>query len=278
MSLARQLVARFGAAHAFEAARVLADQPPQETAAVLRELPADSAARVLAAMAPAPAAASLDLLGPDAGSTILARLAPGDLALLLRGLPPEQRGAWLARLPEPDRLRPLLEYPAGAAASLMDPQLLALPADLDLDEARRQVGRFASRAALELFVVDQERRLVGVVDLRQLLDAARRGPLAPLVMPVEPLAARTGPAAMAAHPGWRRFASLPVVDDGGRYLGAVRHDRLRSALEETPAARRSRGGLNAVVALGALYWIGLGGLLTGFAPSARRTRDVEAES
>jgi len=114
-----------------------------------------------------------------------------------------------------------------------------------------------------------------VVSLRELLDPARRGPLLSLARAVEPFPARADVAAMSVHPGWYEHDSLPVVDERGVYLGAVRHERLRQQ-QGAPGARRTRGGVEAVVALGELYWLGLSGLVTGLASAGpRATRGEE---
>jgi len=278
MSLADALVRRFAEDHPAEAARLLGDQAPEGEAAVLARLPDACAAGVLGRMAPPVGAACLAALNPERGAAVLGRLPAERAAALLRRIDPERREALLAELPDAARLRPLLVYPEGTAAALMDPRAVALPDDLDLEEVRRRLGRHSANLALEVYVVDREQRLRGVTDLRGLLDVSRRGPLALLVRPVEPLLAGADATAMSVHPGWTEHDSLPVVDERGVYLGAVRHQRLRQLLEGAAGARRTRGGLEAVVALGELYWLGLSGLFTGLAATGARAGREEGGS
>ena len=278
MSLADSLVRRFAEDHPAEAARLLGDHPPEGDAAVLARLSETGAGGVLARMAPPVATACLAALDPARGAAILTRLPAERAAALLRRVDPERREALLAGMPDAARLRPLLAYPEDTAAALMDPRALALPDDLDLEEARRRLGRHSADLSLEVYVVDREQHLRGVADLRALLDASRRGSLASLARTVEPLNRGADPTAMAVHPGWTEHDSLPVVDEQGRFLGAVRHGRLRQLLRGAAGERRTRGGLEAVVALGELYWLGLSGLFTGLGSSGPRPGPGEAGS
>jgi Mg/Co/Ni transporter MgtE len=263
--------------HPAEVARLLGDLPPGGEAAALARLDDAAAAGVLARMSPPAGAGCLGALDPARGVAILSLLPPERAAALLRRIDAARRDALLTSLPGASRLRPLLAHAEGTAAALMDPAVIALPDDLDLDEARRRVHRHAAQLALEVYLVDREQRLRGVVSLRELLDPAGRGPLASLARPVEPLAAGADVAAVSVHPGWNEHDSLPVVDEQGTYLGAVRHERLRQQ-QGAPGARRTRGGVEAVVALGELYWLGLSGLVSGLASSGPRTKSREESS
>jgi Mg/Co/Ni transporter MgtE len=269
MNLADTLIRRFTEDHPAEAARLLGDHPPAGGAALLARLDDAGAAGVLARMSPPAGAGCLAALDPSRATAILSLLPPERAAALLRRLDAAGREALLRALPGAARLRPLLVHAEGTAAALMDPAAIALPDDLDLDEARRRLHRHAAQIALEVYVVDRDQRLRGVVSLREVLDPARRGALLALARPVEPLTAGADTAAVAAHPGLQEQDSLPVVDERGVYLGAVRHDRLRQQ-QGARGARRARGGVEAVGALGELYWLGLSGLFTGLASSGGR--------
>ena len=277
MSLDSRLIVDFAASHPVDAARLLGDQRPEETAALVASLPEDVAAPVIAAMAPVAGAECLRLVPAQAGAKILARL-PADIAVtLLRRIPGEVREGLFAHLPDAGRLRPLLAFARDTAGALMDAQALALPQDLGLHEARRRVARFAPYLALELFVVDRDQRLLGLVLLRDILDLSRRGALVGSLQRVDPLRAWTDTEAMSLHPGWSEYDSLPVVDERGRYLGAVRHARLRRLAAGALDKRRAASGRVAVRALGELYWLGLGGLFSG-APRPTTRRDPEDAS
>ena len=272
MTLSERLLGTFAQRHPTDAAALLGEQTPEGAADILARLPVGDAARVLERTTTPEAARVLARVDRERATAILVRLPLERTAALLRNIEPETREALLAKLPTAGRLRALITYPTGTAGSLMDPSVPALLGDLDLAEARHRVARVLGHLALEIYVVNAAGRPVGVADLREVLDPARSGPLAAISEPVEPLPEHADLASLGAHPGWLRHGSIPVVDDHGRYLGAVRAEKVRRAAHEA-VGRRFRGGSDAVVALGELFWLGLTGLvssLTGHQPEEGR--------
>ncbi len=141
----------------------------------------------------------------------------------------------------------------------MDPEVLALPSDLTARSALQRVREAASFARYNLYVVDREQRLVGVLNLRELL-RARAGDLLSELMVRDPMriTAAADRATLLAHPAWQRVASLPVVDDDGRYLGAVRYRTLRELENEILPKRRDD---DTGAALGTLLTVGAAAVL-----------------
>jgi magnesium transporter len=272
MTLEEKLLRRLAEGHPSEAATLLGEQTPEDAAGVLVRLPVEVGATVLGRTAPLVAAGALARLDSALASDLVAGLPLGRAAALLRHLEPATREGLLANLPNAERLRALIAYPRGTAGALMDPSILALPSDLDLDDARRRLGEFSAHLALDLYLVDAQQRLVGVADLREVLDPSRTGALHTLGRTVDPLSDYSDLASLSARPGWLQHDCLPVVDDRGTYLGAVRAERLRQVAQEE-ARRRSRGGADAVLALGELFWLGLSGLFS----SLSRPRTEEAK-
>ena len=272
MTLEEKLLQRLAEGHPDEAAVLLGEQTPEDAAGVLVRLPVEVGATVLGRTAPLVAAGALARLDPTLASDLVASLALGRAAALLRHLEPPTRERLLGALPQAERLRALITYPRGTAGALMDPSVLALPSDLDLDDARRRLGEFSTHLALDLYLVDGQQRLVGVADLREVLDPSRTGALHLLGRAVDPVRDDSDLASLAARPGWLQHDCLPVVDDRGTYLGAVRAERLRQVAHEE-VLRRSRGGADAVLALGELFWLGLSGLFS----SLSRPRGEEAK-
>jgi len=251
-------------AHPERAAAVLERLEVEAAAAVLADEDGASAGAVLAAAAPHAAGALLGALPPSHAVECLEALELDVAALLLRRLP-DRQGLLEAMPPRRRRaLAALLAFPEGTAGALMDPEVLALPEDLTAADALAQVRQAADRARYNLYVLARDDRLVGVLNLRELLLATARTRLGDAMVP-DPyrVPAEAPQAAVRAHPGWREVHALPVVDAEGRYLGAIRYRTLQEL--ERGAEGFAGDGSDTAAALGDLFSAGARGLLEALA-------------
>jgi magnesium transporter len=262
MNLEHSLAAKLIREHPERAAGVLERLGMQEAKRVLSKAPVREAAPVLQRMSPQFAAAVLETFDTEPTARMLEALPLDVASRLARRLPPERVAAALEILgSRPARaLRSLLRFPEASAGALMDPNVLALPGDLTAKEALDRIREVPDFARYNVYVVDQEQRLTGVVNIRELFLARPRSRLADLMirdpLRLDALADRS---VVVGHPGWREVHSLPVVDERGGYLGAVRYRTLR-ALEEELLGGTARDG-NPREALGQLFSAGVGGVL-----------------
>jgi magnesium transporter len=266
---AEQLLAgAFSAAHPIDAARLLEALPAAEAAVVFERTEPRVAAGVLERMAPGSAAECLTDLAPERAGMLLAALRLDLGAALLRRLEAEARERILAGTPgEVARsLRRLLGYPPHTAGALMDPRVLVLPDEVTAGDALARVRRAPRHLLSYLYVVDGTQVLVGVVGLGELMLAPRAQPLAALMRPRVPrLGARADRTAILAHPGWRELHALPVVEDGGMLVGAIRYEMLRRLEDEMAGSPAARGALEAALVLGEACVAGFSGLLADVA-------------
>ncbi|HSE87195.1 MAG TPA: CBS domain-containing protein [Candidatus Binatia bacterium] len=252
--------------HPRDGAVILERLPAEEAAAFLEKTPPELAARVFEPMAPLAATGCLARLSPQCAVAILTALPLNAAAGLLRRLDASVRERTLAYAPADlsMSLRRLLHYPERTAGALMEPEALALPGDIRIGEARARVRHAPHSLLSYLYVVDREQRLIGVLTLRELMLASPKTMLSSVMRsPVLRLPAHADFAAMAAHPGWRDFHVLPVVDESGAFVGVIRYEKLRG-LEDT-ASNPASQAISTMLSLGELYWIGLTGMLAGVA-------------
>jgi Mg/Co/Ni transporter MgtE len=147
----------------------------------------------------------------------------------------------------------------------MDPQALALPEDLAASEALARIRRAPRNALYYLYVVDRDGHLVGVINLRELMLAAPETLLsATMARNVACLSARADLVVIVAHPGWRHFHALPVVESDETFVGVIRYETLRR-LEDAANRQPASEAASTVANLGELCWIGFGGILAGLA-------------
>lgn len=218
-------------------------------------------ARLLQRLSPSRAARVIALLPRARAAVLLAHPALDDAVRIVRRLEPEAREELLPLLAarRARAIRALLAFPEGTAGALMDPDVLALPRDLSAEDALARVRSEPESARYDLYVVDPEQRLVGALNLRELMLASPAQRLGELMVP-EPfsLPSSADRSAVVTHPGWKEVHALPVVDEQGRYLGAVRYRRLRELEQELLGKREEDPRTSA--ALGQLFAAGAAGL------------------
>lgn len=263
MSLEKSLATRLLADHPDEAAAVLETLSEEAVASVLAETGPPSAAQVLARLAPHRAAAALSELPAPVAHEVVVHLGFDEAADMIRRMEPELRAAFVESL-DPELVRPLnalLEFPERTAGSLMDSRVLALPVDVTAAEAIDQIRRAPENIRYNLYVVDREQRLVGVMNLRELLLADRKEQLGAIARrEVLSIQGHEGLSAVLAHPAWREAHSLPVVDRRGVYLGAIRYRTWRR-LEEESRRDAARAHATTADALGDLFSTGMVGVI-----------------
>ena len=270
MTLELRLARAFLVTHPAEAAQALERLPSDRRASVLRAAPIESA-RAVGHMVSSAAAESLAPLTEAEAAPLLDALPLDTTILLLRRMPADTADRLVGGLPEKKQewLRRALRYPEGTAGALMDPAVLTLPDDISVAEARVRLRRQASELLYYLFVVERTGRLVGVLDLSELMRARLRDPIRAVMHErVEHLPAWTPATAVRMHPGWRRFHAMPVTDDHGRLIGAIRYQTLRRLEQEADGGEDARRAAVAVGALGELFHLGLAGMVEGVATAA----------
>jgi magnesium transporter len=224
---------------------------PYEVASLLEGEPPEATAHVLAAWDPARSTALLERLTLEAAAEVLARLDADTARVVLSALDPARTAILLARLDESvrrDRLalvgastaaeiQALLEYPPDSAGRLMDVEALMLRPDATADFALARLRAARRRRVHDVFVVDADGRLTGVVRVQDLATAEPETRLDSLTQPpgafVLPVASREEVVELFAE---RPLSSLPVLDVDGRLLGVVRHAAVVAAAEAEATA------------------------------------------
>lgn len=275
----RKILLSFLESHPADAARVLEGFESEDATALLEEVPEGFAAAVLEQMAPASGSECLRALPAEKAGSVLGQLDLDSAAGLLRRLDPEIRTALLESVPEDSRyaLRRIIAYPEGTAGSYMDPKVQSFPLDISAGEALERLRRSPRFAIYYLYVTDRAGKLVGVLNLRELLLAAPDRRLEQVMhRTVSRLTAGADRTVILAHPGWSEFHAMPVVDSEGKLLGAIRYETLRR-LETEAEARGGETPVSVAVSLGELYWIGLTGLLEGMTNAISRSREKQRQ-
>lgn len=257
-----QIAMRFLEEHPDESARILEGLELSRSVALLGGSPPELAARVLARMAPGTAGSCLEALLSENAGPIADALAPEVAATLARRMESDPRSRLLDEMsPEAaERVARLLRHPVSSAGALMNPRILAIPHDISVAEAVEWIRESSEKATAYVYVVDRDQRLVGVLNYRDLLLADRDEPLSGVMHRPVSLRAGLAGAALLDHPAWRSYLALPVVDEAGVLVGALRAETLRQ-VQRGPGAPVQ--GVATALGMAEAFWIGLGRLLEG---------------
>jgi magnesium transporter len=219
--------------HAAELLTLIADPVAADTLEVMRperqvqvfeELDDDQRVRLV------------QLMAPDNAADLLGRLGPEQARELLDALPSERR----------DPVIDLLRYPEDTAGGIMTNDIVVVPYDLTIGQAREAIRDRLARPDFVYYVYAvedmQSRRLKGVLTLRDLVLAADsdrvQDVMRATVTTLDPLMSAMDAARRVAD---QHLAALPVISNDGRVLGAVTSDvALTQTLPESLAADEPR--------------------------------------
>jgi len=235
MNTLEALVRSFAEAHPESAAHALERLDPGEASKVLGELPASVVGPVVERLAPHAAGAILSRFTPEQTRAFLEAMPPKQAAAVLHHVEESKRGEALAGMPEQAarRLQELLKYPPETAGGMMDPQVVSLPIDLTVQEAISLLRKAPRQSLHYLYVTDRDYKLAGVLGMRELLLAAPRDRIEPLVRrEIKSVRATMDREEVAALMREHRFFALPVVDADQRLMGIVKHDEVLAAVQE----------------------------------------------
>jgi len=220
---------------------LLARHHPADVADVIDRLDDDEQARVFVLLAPAQAAHVLsetDLaatralvrsLDPAATAMLFEQMETDDIVEILGEDIPEAQLEILRALPsaEAQEVKRMLAYPARSAGRLMTEAFVAVRAELTEAEALAALRRASSHveALSDLFVLDGDGRLTGVVSLRALLGAPPAQRLDVIMTsPLAQVTPETDQEEVARLVSQYDLLAIPVVEEGGRMLGIVTVD------------------------------------------------------
>lgn len=209
--------------------------PKQQALNVFEVLPPPLQADLVHGLQDADVAALFAELDPDDRLWLLDELPAGVASRLMRGLPERERQLTGA----------MLGYKQGSIGRRMSPEFVSTRADLTVREtmARVQERLDDAETVYTLPVVDDGRRVVGVVSLRELLGAEQEALIGSLARPVHTAEATDGAEQVARRSTELGLLATPIVDSEGRLVGIFTIDDAVRILEheETEDAARQGG-------------------------------------
>ncbi|CAB1367728.1 magnesium transporter [Denitratisoma oestradiolicum] len=189
-------------------------------------------------MAPSELVAAAEQLDADELADLAPDLPRAVMDDVFRALPIEER----------EHLREAMSYPEDSVGHLMDFELVSVREDITLEVALRYLRRYEELPdhTDQLFVVDREERLQGVLPLNVLLVNDLDVEVGAL-MQTETLTLKPLDKAETAAQAFDRYdlVSAPVVDEEGRLVGRVTvNEVLDYVREEAEADQLAQAGLS----------------------------------
>ncbi len=216
--------------HPADIAEILSDLDSHERATVFRSLDPETAADALAEVEdPRIQTQLLETVSQEHAADILEEMPPDEAADLLGELPNETSTALLRKMEvdEAQDVRELLTYAPDTAGGMMTTEFVALPANFTVEEtfAHLRKALLDVENIYYLFVVDANRRLVGVLSLRHLIMAPPQARLSEIMIAspshVHYSDSRDTVAEIVEK---YNLLALPVVDDRDVIVGMITVD------------------------------------------------------
>lgn len=228
---------------------IAADLSPAGVAHLLEQVRSDARNQLIGILKRDLDPETLVELDDDVRDEVLEALEPGDIAEaareldtddaadIIEDLPDEERAQVLAALPADERaaIEATLAYPEYTAGRLMQRELVAVPSTWTVG----QVIDYCREATdlpddvYDLFVVDEQRRLLGSVALGRMLRTKRPVPIIEIMDPDIPSIPVTTEQEQVAHIFRdQNLVSCPVIDTSDRLLGVIMVDDVLDVIDE----------------------------------------------
>lgn len=208
------------AMHEGEAVKILATLPPALSARIFKNLQVNQAA------------ALLKNVPTETFKEIAEHLDPQQGASIFMHIPDEVRKRLIQHLPDKakDEIQELLTYPRGSVGSLMTTKFVAFHSDVktkDVIDNIRLRARMKAPPASYVYVIDTENKLVGVLNMRDLMIADGEETLESIMIKdVFSINAFTDGEEAANQLSKRKYFAAPVVDNENHLLGIVKAEQL----------------------------------------------------
>ncbi|MFA6222702.1 MAG: CBS domain-containing protein [Desulfomonilaceae bacterium] len=226
---------RLSELHPADLADILEDMDVHERSALAETLDEEVLAEAIEEMDPKIQVSIMRQLEPDRAADIMEEMSPDEAADLIADLPHETASGILREMDDEyeEKLIGLLAHEEDEAGGLMTTQFMTLPPDRTIVEALAHIRRHANEmdVVYYLYIVDDQGKLLGVTNLKELLSNEIFTPLEQ-IMTTRVISAKIddGPNDLAGLFAKYGFRGIPVVDEENRMAGVVRFKALLEIL------------------------------------------------
>lgn len=228
---------RLAKLHPSDIADILEELAPAEREAVFTSLPEETAAETLEEIEPKLQKALVTGLDSERAADIIEEMDPGAAADLLNELSDEESEAILEEMEPEERqdVEELLDFSADSAAGLMTTDFISIHSTATVADAIEMLRQFEGDpdTITEIYLVDKEEKLTGVVMLPRLLLAKHGTRLSTLWEGhIVSCGMHARDREVAELFDKYNLRSLPVVDHHGHLAGAIHAEQVIAQLRE----------------------------------------------
>jgi len=219
------------------ATHALQTMDEDEAVEILKNLPTSLSVKVFHNLQVNYAAALLKEVPTNTFKEIVENLSPEQGAAIIVNIPEDIRKRLLESLSNKTKqmIQELLIYPLDSAGSIMKTNFIAFHADIKVKDAIQRIRSLAyqKQTSSYVYVIDNDNRLVGVLNMRDLLLASPETKLeSVMIKDVFTINAFTDREEVANQLSARRYFAAPVVDNDNKLLGIVNSDQLLSHVQQ----------------------------------------------
>lgn len=228
---------RFFETDPMEGAHTIETMETGEAAAILEALPASASIEMFRYLQADDAADLLKEFPTELFTEIVEGIEPAQCADIFASLSDSNRATFLERLPRKTRreIQELLSYPEDSAGRIMSREFIAFHTNVKVRDTIQRLRLLANRKAPAsyTYVVDEQKRLTGIINMRDLVIAGPDETLGTIMRKdIYTVSAFMDREQLAEELSNRRFFAVPVVDQDQRLLGVIQSDRLIEHVQE----------------------------------------------
>ena len=244
--------------HPREAALVLSSYSAEEIQEFLNQLPEKLIISLIRYLYPDLAVTCLIEMSSEQSAIILEQLGVDDAAKLLSRMKIKNQNKILASMSMvmSNRMTTVLRYPVGTIGHYMSPGVFIVLEDMPVSEVIHSAKNTNNEVLADIFIVNDQNILVGVVDMKDLMFADPDDTAQQLMkVPDIVLNVRSYIDHIKDNPRWRYKEALPVKDQKNAFVGVLKRSKLNDEVSnEKITTENNLDLMESVIEIADLFW------------------------
>lgn len=249
--------------HPAAAAQAIEKLNEDEIVHLINKIPEELAVIILSRVYSYKGAKCLESMDFKLAHRLLEKIDLNIVELLLRQCSEVFRNAILNELSSQKSaaLKQKLSYPANSIGATMTPVVLSLQKEITIKDAISISKQEKLYMPTQVYVVDEEGKLDGIVKINDLLTEKSTTKLSSvMVTEIPKFFAEIDIEEVVDHPGWLEFQEIAVIDSSDRLIGNLNFKATRK-IDSSKDKKSTSDIIETSNALGELYRIGMTGFL-----------------